>query len=276
MHLKLLLTFLSLVIAVMPLFRKRKYGASLGTGSVASGGYRRSKRFATAASNRRNITKNTTKINRMIKLETVYTTFQAELRYQALVHQNTWWLTDPSTWVQRFGPTPGPQAMLTKVEVDMQIIPANEPSAITYTIYVVSLKKETSAQLLNNKGNGLITLDQTVHFVDTVQGVGLNAGQVFLNPQFFHVHKKWTFINGQNLAGDYTQAQKQLSKSAWRKNFTLYPRKLLMNGRGDFDPGTQVTWRNDAQLYVLFFSDNTSLDAQSPTVTANCLLTVKS
>ena len=185
-------------------------------------------------------------------------------------------MTDPSEMVQKFGPTPGAQATLTKLEVDLQIIPANEPSCITYTAYCVMLKKDTMAQLIENQGQTLGTLVENIHFTDVTHGVGIPAGQAFLNPQFFRILKKYTFQVGQELAGDGGNTQKQLSSSVFRKTFTVRPNKLLKNGRGDFDPAAVSTFRNDAQVYFIIFSDNIALDAQYPTITANCMLTVKS
>lgn len=261
----------------MPLFKKRggAYGASLGTGSVASGRWRRSKRAATAAANARAIAKNQRKINKLIKNETVYTTYQAKLEDLALGHQKTWWITNPPGWTKVFGPPPGDLPIMQKVELDMMIIPANEPSAVTFTVYVVSLRPETMSQLTENKGPGLVTLDQGTHYTDVAHGI-LHAGQVALNPQFFKIHKSYRFTKGQELAGDGSTIQRSLSGSVWRASCVLYPNKLLKNGRGDFDPASTSTFDDKAQLYVLAFSDNSTVDAQSPTLTVNASITLKS
>jgi len=259
----------------MPIFRKRTYG---GGGNTSFKRFRTAgnwRRAAGAARNASLIRKNTTKINRMVKLETTYTTYQAKLEAANLSHQNTWWVTDPSGWTKRFGPTPGPMAMLTKVEFDLQIVPANESACITYSAFAVMLKKDTMAQIVENQGMGLATLVEGIHYTDVDHGL-IPAGQVILNPDFFHVLKTYKFQIGQELAGAGAEAQRQLSKSVWRKSFKLYPKKLLKNGRGDFDPAVMSTLRNDAQVYFIVFTDNSAADAQHPTLTANCAITVKS
>lgn len=233
------------------------------------------KRKVSTAVNAKNIAKNTAKINRLIRQETVWTTYQAKSELLALGHQKTWWLTNPAGWTKVFGPEPSDMPTLYKVEVDLSIIPANEPSAVKYSVFVVSLKTDTSSQLTENKGSGLVSLDQGIHYTDVANGL-LHAGQVFLNPQFFRVHKQYKFTIGQELAGDGSQAQRQLSASEKRINFTVYPKQLIKNGRGGFDPASTSTFPDAAQLYVFVFSDNQTVDAQSPTMTANASITLRS
>lgn len=204
---------------------------------------------------------------------------QYKVPYATLISEdvNVWHVTDPSTWYKAFGPAPSGVARLTRFQADIQVRVNNEPTGVTYSCFLFSLKKATAGQLMQNLNMSLAGLIQDVHYVKGgPAGSLVPNGQCYLNPMFFQVHKEWRF----QLAVDQydNAASPGRNPLAGVKRFTIDHRmnKALVNGRGDFDPSAQTAFGNEAQLYFAIFNDNSGLDGQVPACNATGICTVRS
>jgi len=204
---------------------------------------------------------------------------QYKVPYASLVSEdfNMWHITDPATWYKAFGPDPAGIARLTRFQADIQIKVNNEPSPVTYSCFLFSLKTATAGQLMQNLNMSLTGLVQDVHYVKGgAAGSLVPNGQAYLNPSFFTVHKEWHF----QLSVDQYDNSSSPGRNplAGVKRFTIDHRmdKPLVNGRGDFNPAVMTAFGNPAQLYFAVFNDNSGLDGQVPSVQATGLCTVRS
>lgn len=203
-----------------------------------------------------------------------WTQYQATLNTALSVPYVVWDLCTPTGWLKRFGSEPQGQAMLRKIEVDMQITVNNEPSPVTYSLFLVSLREETSAQLISNIGSGMTALVENTHYT---LGPAVNGGrgQAYMNPAFFKIHKAKRFqlasLKYDSAGANATNQEGTVRRFSW----TIPFKRRLVSGRGSWTQAVSSV-QNSARLFFFIFNDNSTADGESPYVTANALVHVTS
>lgn len=203
-----------------------------------------------------------------------WTQFQITASNTLALPYVVWGIGEVTSWTRRFGPIPSGQAMLRKIEVDMQVQINSEPSGITYSMFLVSLKETTSAQLIANVTASLSGLIENTHYT---LGPATNGGrgQAYLNPAFFKIHKTRRFqlsgLKYDTAGGEARNQEGTVKRFAW----TIPFKRRLVSGRGSWDEDVS-SLPNSARLYVLIFNDNSTVDGESPFFTANAQIHVTS
>lgn len=149
-----------------------------------------------------------------------------------------------------------------KIEFDFLFNCGNEYSNVSMTAYIVSIKK---SQNLYGKTTGVLnTLTSGLEYADN--DAAPNAGQSFLNPRMWTIHKKKRWESGNNglatLAGSGTGGDLDL-KTVYRWTGSIKTDQKIENTTGNVasliclqDPATQY--------YLLVFNDNIGGDAEYP------------
>jgi len=251
----------------MPLFRKagQKWKRDAGVA-----------RANKVARNSMAIQKVDAKLRAYRREDTEYTGYQVTQQSLGLGFINVMHLTQMAAWTKRFGPDPGGTCSLVKIEMDLHFKCANEPSPVTFSCFLATLNPQNADQITENLGQTLAGLIQNIHFIDGVATGPVNQGQVYLNPEFFRVHKTWKFTIGTTQLNSTSEAQRSGEFSHKRIVTKLYHQRKLANGRGNFDPSSQSTITNESKVYLIVFTDNLVIDLQYPTLDVNALCTVKS
>jgi len=192
---------------------------------------------------------------------------------QAIGQAYMWHLHDKGSWVKTFGPDPGGIVYQSKMEYDINVTIADETDPVTFTAYMVALRPDTADQLMFNNFLQNGPLVNTHYVAGTQAGTPpLPTGQVYINPQYFIIKKKWVFSLGKNnYANSVTRDIKDTHK---RMVGTIPWSKRLHSGLGDFDDATFVD--NSAKLFFLLFSDNVSGLEGSPILDGIVMHHVKS
>lgn len=213
-------------------------------------------------------------IKRKRRQELDWTQFQITANNILALPYVVWGISEVTSWTRRFGAAPSGQAMLRKIEVDIQVQINSEPSPVTYSMFLISLKETTSAQLIANTTAALSGLVENTHYTLGPAANG-GRGQAYLNPAFFKIHKTRRFqLSGlkYDTAGDEARNQVgTVKRFAW----TIPFKRRLVSGRGSWDENISSV-PNSARLYVLIFNDNSTVDGESPYMTGNALIHVTS
>lgn len=215
------------------------------------------------------------------RLNSKYAKDLAYSHYKVTTDQNlssdfkVWDFTNTGDMTLVFGVDPGAGASFNRVDLDVQVTIANEPSEITYSFFLVSLREETASQLMSNLSEQLTGMTENIHYTKGPPNHG-GWGQVFLNPSFFITHRSSRFqLSGLKYDdGAGSEARNQIG-TVKRLHYSIPWRKRLVSGRGVWD-GTVSTVPFTARLWLLMFNDNSAADAQYPHVTGNGLWSISS
>jgi len=203
-----------------------------------------------------------------------YTSYQIEATENCTSAYNVWDMGGLDGWTRRFGPPPAGQAMMRKLEMDVQFVINNEAAPVTFSVFLVSLKGATAAQLQANASANLTGLDENVHYTRGPASSG-GHGLVHINRDFFNIHKSSRFqISGTlyDTAASYSrEASSSVKRIAWDVNF----KRRLISGRGVWDP-TVSAMPQDARMYLLIFNDNSGADGEYPVMAGNAMWHVTS
>lgn len=179
-----------------------------------------------------------------------------------------------SGWTRIFGTTSNDDAanrIMHKscgmdIRVSLENSVNNEEETTNFTCFLVSMKDEIGGYFLPGSG-GLTLAEGVTH--------STQKGMVLLNKKMFNIHKykRFTLTNyGTALTAPAAQSQYGTDRRwYWR----LPINKMITNPNGD--------WKimNSAQdpsktYFLIVFSDNSTLDAESPSLNVSCVHTVKS
>lgn len=209
-------------------------------------------------------------LNRRRVLDMDWTQYKIARSINLAVPYGVWDMSALSGWTQVFGPDPTGQVMLRKLEYDLQFQINNETSGITFSTFVVSLRPSTASQLVENVGANLANMTANIHYT---QGPNSNGGlgQVYLNPEFFQIHKAYRFqISGTKYDTTGQEARNQ-EGTVKRISGSIKMKHRLINGRTAWQPSGTSTMPDGYRMYVLVFNDNSQADGLFPVMTGNGL-----
>lgn len=158
------------------------------------------------------------------------------------------------------------------VKLDMLFTCHSEMDPTDLSVFVVSLKPETADQLLDIAGSDLASMVAGAHYAK----VGTYSGQVFLNEQFFNIHRTYKFSITGTLQATTVEASREASASFKRISTYVPWSRKLWSGRNDWrDSLTSARVASSAKLYVLMFNNNSAVDLNYPHVTTNAVWKVE-
>jgi len=215
------------------------------------------------------------RLNRKYSHDLLWSHYQVTTDQALAVTYKVWDFTNTGDMTRVFGDEPGAGAAFNRVDLDLQVTIASEPSEITYSFFLVSLRAETASQLISNVGEDLGSLVLSTHYTKGPNNHG-GYGQVFLNPEFFIIHRTSRFqLSGlkydDGVGGEGRNQLGTVKRLVW----SLPWRKPLVSGRGKWTESVS-TVPYTARLWLLMFNDNSAIDAQNPHVTGNGLWHVSS
>ncbi len=182
-------------------------------------------------------------------------------------------LTDVSMWTPIFE---NPEELadrqkvkLLSIGIDTMITCASEPSPITMTYFIVSLKPGQGAKhLVESTGEGLANLEPGEHY-------SFLQGMAQVNKKYFQIHKCKRFTvtaedytntgnAGKNQLGTFKRFYQKISFPRW-----------LNDGQEKWSGINTSSVPLGARLYCLIFNDNSIVDLESPQLRQNIVATVK-
>ena len=127
---------------------------------------------------------------------------------------------------------------------------------VTYTFYIVSLKKETAKQNLNETSN-LSEMRNNVEFSNTSLGETPDSGLVMLNPEHFNIHYTDCF----DLGGRTNFSQKvettNLADSRRRRAFSFaHPRVIKCGVTESWNEMSAADLEPSDRLFEMLFYNN--------------------
>lgn len=157
------------------------------------------------------------------------------------------------------------------IDFDFLFSCANEYANVTMRAFIVSLKKD---QNVYNKTTG--ALNATTSGLEYADNDSVpNAGQSFLNPKMFHIHKSKKWESGNNnlstLVASGAGGDADL-KTVYRWIGSIRTDQRIQNPVGDFAALT-CSQSPSAQYYLILFNDNITADGESPNLNFNILHT---
>lgn len=234
--------------------------------------------------------KRSTNIKRLAKgKETTITTLAKSIRslqrkfkkdQQYLNYSQTWansgisstytafHLNDFSSWGRIFGTTSNDDTdngvIWKSSGLDMKFDIGNEPANVNFTIMLLQCK-DTAKTLIGSSGALTLTNGDT-HYTQ--------SGLTMVNKKFFNILKIKRFSlgnNGQSASISTAQTQFGTDRRFYMK---LRPNKKIVNPTGDWKNLTQ-SLDPSGNYYLVCFSDNSSLDLESPVLNLNAVHTVQ-
>lgn len=151
------------------------------------------------------------------------------------------------------------------VRVTLENTVNNEEETTNFTCFLVSARDDIGGYFL--PGSGSLTLSEGITH-------STQKGMVLLNKKMFNIHKmkRFTLTNfGTALTAPAAQSQYGADKRwYWR----LPINKMVTNPAGDWK--TLNSAQDPSKCYFLIvFSDNSTLDAESPSLNVSCVHTMK-
>lgn len=135
----------------------------------------------------------------------------------------------------------------------------NEEETINFTAYIVQLKDAIGG----NYTGGALALTNSIHYVSAPNP----GGHALLNLKYFKIlkSKKFTLTNyGTALGASAAQSQYGTSR---RWTWKLNQKRLIQNPTGNF--GAQAPVDPSQARFLIVFTDNSIVDAESPTIYVN-------
>lgn len=149
--------------------------------------------------------------------------------------------------------------------VDVLVDVNNEYDNVNYTCFVVSLRDEAST--LINYSTSALSLTNGTHYT-------IRSGLTMLNKKYFNIHKIKRFTTGNYGLNPSTGASAAGPVGLKRWYFKIRPNMIVKNPAGNWK--SLGCPRDPSQnYYLLFFNDNSILDAQNPRVQANIVSTMR-
>jgi hypothetical protein len=137
--------------------------------------------------------------------------------------------------------------------VDFKIEPANEEDLIDMTMFIVSLKRDNARKVHVETTN----MQQLIENTDYVT----ESGKALLNFGRYNVHMVKRLQTFTDSTGD------PQSRGFTRGYFKKRLNWTLRSASGDWSSSIQDTeWPLDKRLYIIIFNNNSSLDAETPTL----------
>jgi len=209
-----------------------------------------------------------------LKKESRWLNFRNQVTAASLVVQTAYNMCHFSSYTPIFGTTTDDlsdsKAILhssrVQCRVSLENSVNNEEETTRFSAYLISLKDEIPQSRFNS-ATGVLTLTQDQDFT-------LNQGIAYLNPKMFKVHKKkfFTLTNyGTNLNAPAGQSQFGTAKE-WE--WVIKPRCMIEHPAGNFIALSSAL-DPSKQYYVVVFSDNQTGDLESPALTINQLINMR-
>ena len=189
----------------------------------------------------------------------------------------TWKLIRPVNWVSIFQTRDGNQANVNDTNLfrgrsigiehmfqltNPQSLNGTNGDPVTCTLFIVTLRKESAQQFLENT-NGGTDLTQGVHFTQASMGTQQGAGMVMLNKGIFKIRYMKRFMLGANIdfratapplddQGVHTTNLRDNNRRIYTK--LAYPNLIKSdNGRQIFKQLQENQIEHHDQVYVYFF-----------------------